>query len=147
MTILNSLVIIIILMNNELVNKPPAYWTIKYWQWIYSKPRDENPLITGNINNEDFICLPCTGGGEDCGRKITLSGEDAEKDILVPVFASEYCNAEVMNGTDNDLRAKAREMSAPIAMKVSLDSESLTPYYVESEPFNLKVPVESFVGK
>ncbi len=127
-------------MINESENSPPAQWTIKYWQWIYSKPRDHNPLITGNINCDDFICLPCTGGGEDCGRRITLSRENAEKDILIPVFASEYSTAEVINGTDNDLRSMARAMSAPIVMEVSLDSIPLIPHYVESEPFNIEVP-------
>jgi len=127
-------------MISEPENKPPAHWTIKYWQWIYSKPRDQNPLITGIINCDNFICLPCTGGGEDCGRRITLSGDDAEKDILIPVFASEYCTAEVINGTDKDLRAMARAMSAPVVMEASLDSIPLVPHYVESKPFNIEVP-------
>jgi hypothetical protein len=121
-------------------NKPPIEWTVRYWQWIYSKPRDQNPLKSGDINCEDFISLPCTGGGEDCGRAITLSGEDAEKDILIPVFASEYSNAEVVNGTDEQLREMARAMSVPVVMEASLDSIPLTPYYVESEPFTLEVP-------
>lgn len=125
---------------NGFKNRPPAHWTIKYWQWIYSKPRNESPLITGNINCEEFVCLPCTGGGEDCGRKTVLSGKDAEKDILIPVFASEYSTAEVTNGTDEQLRKMARAMSEPMVMEASLDSTALTPYYIESEPFTLEVP-------
>jgi hypothetical protein len=125
---------------SECDSKPPAEWTIKYWQWIYSKPKDKNPLKNGNIYCDDFIGLPCTGGGEDCGRKITLSGKDAEKDILIPVFASEYSTAEVKNAADEDLRSMAREMSRPVTMEVSLDSVPLIPYYVESKPFNLRVP-------
>ena len=41
----------------------------------YSKSRDQNPLKSGDINCDDFISLPCTGGGEDCGRAITIIGQ------------------------------------------------------------------------
>ena len=127
-------------MKNKSENKPPAEWTTKYWKWIYSKPKEENPLKTGTINHDEFLCLPCTGGGEDCGRKLNLSDEDAKKDILVPVFASEYCTAEVLNGTDEQLRERARDMSTPTHIEISLDGNSLTPYYIETEPFDITVP-------
>ena len=127
-------------METRLENKPPFEWTVKYWQWIYSKPKEENPLRTGNIQHDEFLSLPCTGGGEDCGRQLTLSEEDAKKDILIPVFASEYCTAEVLNGTDEELRVKAKSMSTPVSMEISLDGNSLTSYYIETEPFEITVP-------
>ena len=127
-------------MKYEPRGKPPAEWTVKYWQWIYSKPKDQNPLKNGNIFSNDFICLPCTGGGEDCGRKITLSGLDAQKDILIPVFASEYSTAEADNVSEDNLRSTARELSSPITMEASLDSIPLTPYYLESKMFSLDIP-------
>lgn len=120
--------------------KPPADWTVKYWQWIYSFPKHENPLKKGNIYCGTFICLPCTGGGEDCGRKIILSGQDANKDILIPVFASEYSTAEIKNASDKSLLSMAKAMSTPVTMEASLDSKPLIPYYIESKPFNLDVP-------
>ena len=55
-------------MQPESENEPPAEWTARYWQWIYSKPKEENPLKTGEVNNDEFLCLPCTGGGESCDR-------------------------------------------------------------------------------
>ena len=127
-------------MLSEPYNKPPAEWTTKYWQWIYSQPRDKNPLKSGSIYCNEFICLPCTGGGEDCGRKVTLSGDDTKKDILVPVFASEYSTAEVRNASDEKLRSIAREMSIPVRMEATLDTVPLIPYYIESKPFNLELP-------
>ena len=120
--------------------KPPAEWTVKYWEWIYSFPKDQNPLKNGSIYCGNFICLPCTGGGEDCGRKIILSDEDANKDILIPVFASEYSTAEIKYASDQTLRSTARAMSSPVKMEASLDSQPLLPYYIESEPFNLDIP-------
>jgi hypothetical protein len=128
--------------SNEIPSgKPDVEQTVKYWQWILSIPKDKNPLNTGNINNDEFICLPCTGGGEDCSRKLDLSERDAKKDILVPVFASEYCTAEVLNGTDEELLETARRMATPIHMEVSIDENPLVPYYVETEPFEVTVPI------
>ena len=120
--------------------KPPTEWTVKYWQWIYSKPKNQNPLKNGEIYSGDFICLPCTGGGEDCGRKISLSGLDAQKNILIPVFASECSTAEIGDDSEENLRSTARELSSPINMEASLDSVPLTPYYLESKIFNLDIP-------
>jgi hypothetical protein len=121
-------------------NEPPASWTVKYWQWILSIPRKENPLNTGNINDGEFLCLPCTGGGEDCGRRLDVSGQDARKDILIPVFTSEYCTGEMINATDDQLRQKARLMATPVHMQVSVNDKPLIPYYIETEPFEVTVP-------
>jgi hypothetical protein len=85
--------------------------------------------------------LPCTGGGEDCDRRVTLSGKDSTKDILVPIFASEYSTAEIKNATDEELKYTAKEMSTPLSMHASLDSKPMSPYYVESLPFNLVLPL------
>ena len=111
-----------------------------YWQWIYSKPRDENPLRTGIINNQEFISLPCTGGGEDCNRKIALKNEDTKKDILIPVFAAEFCTGEIPGATDEQLRLEARSMADPVQMEASVDGKELTPHYVETKPFDLTIP-------
>ena len=104
---------------------PPAHWTEMYWQWIYSKPRDENPLRTGIINNQEFISLPRTGGGEDCNRKIALKNEDTKKDILIPVFAAEFFTGEIPGATDEQLRLEAKSMADPIQMEASVDGKSL----------------------
>jgi hypothetical protein len=127
------------LMKNE-DNKPPPDWTAKYWQWVLSFPNEDNPLNTGKINNEEFVSLPCTGGGEDCSRRLDLSVDDAKKDILIPVFASEYCTAEVANGTDQQLLEKVRSVTTPVHIEVSVDGKPLTPFYIETEPFEVTVP-------
>jgi len=111
-------------------NLPPPDWTSEYWRWVLSFPKEENPLNTGNIKSDRFLALPCTGGGEDCGRRLELSAEDAKKDILVPVFASEYCTAEVLNGTDSELLRQTREVTIPEYMELSVDGKDLKPYYL-----------------
>ena len=112
----------------------------RYWQWIYSKPKEENPLKTGEVNNDEFLCLPCTGGGESCDRILDIRGENSRKRILVPIFASEYSAAEVLNATDEQLRRRARAISTPIEIEISLDGKALHSFYVESEPFYITVP-------
>ncbi len=128
-------------MNDKLENEPSADSTTKYWQWILSIPKDANPLNTGNTNNDEFLYLPCTGGGEDCSRKLQLSGKDARKNILIPIFASESCTGEVPNATDDQLLEGARTMASPLRMQAYLDGKALLPYYVETEPFEVRVPV------
>ena len=63
-----------------------------------------------------------------------------KKTYLVPVFASEYSAAEVLNATDEQLRRRARAMSTPIEIEISLDGKALHSFYVESEPFYITVP-------
>lgn len=121
-------------------NAPPPEWTVDYWKWVLSFPNEENPLNTGNIRNDKFISLPCTGGGEDCGRRLELSDEEARKEILIPVFASEYCTAEVLFGTDEQLLERVRNVTNPVHMEVSVDGKALTPFYVETKPFEVTVP-------
>ena len=132
-------------MHTESGSEPPSYWTTRYWQWIYSKPKEKNPLKTGEVNVDEFICLPCTGGGEDCGRVLDLSGMNSKKEILVPVFAAECSTGEMLYATDEQLRKRAREMSAPLYMEISLDDRPLSPVYIESGPFDLTVPSNHFL--
>jgi hypothetical protein len=133
--------------------KPLGEWTAKYWQWIYSIPKGDNPLETGNISyqthqGQSFLCLPCTGGGEDCSRVFTMSEEDAKKDILIPVFAAAYSTAELKHdATEDKLLGYARDdLNNTVNMEVSIDGNPLQPYYVESPPFEVQIPSNNIVG-
>jgi hypothetical protein len=112
----------------------------EYWQWIYSIPKGQNPLDTGQVSTdkEEFICLPCTGGGEDCSRKYNVSEQDANKDILVPVFTVTWSTAEAQ---EQQLLALAREdVRDAQELVISVDGKTLTPEYVETRPFDVQIP-------
>ena len=57
-----------------------------------SFPKISNPLQGFDISYEHLpsIFLSCTGGGEDLSRTVRIP-TDVTKDILVPIFTSEYC--------------------------------------------------------
>jgi hypothetical protein len=107
---------------------------------LFVKPL--NPLKTGEVNQDDFLMLPCTGGGEDCSRTFNLSLQDTTKPILVPVFCCEYSTAEAkVNSTDDDLATLARNDSgSPTDMECSINGNPLQPHYVETKPFKITVP-------
>jgi hypothetical protein len=129
------------------VEKPPREWISKYWQWIYSSDADKSPLKTGTTsyqshNGEDFLCFPCTGGGENCNRSETITAENSKKDILIPVFTAAYNGGELGQTLSRDeLLEKAKDdVREPILLEITVDNVPLTPHYVESLPFRVKVP-------
>lgn len=136
-------------MSTPEVQEFPKEWIPKYWQWIYSYSQGNSPLETGIISNQksngiEFLCFPCTGGGEDCSRTITISGDDTKKDILIPVFAAAYNSAELRQElTQKELLDKARDdVTNPLLLEITLDNKPLTPHYVESLPFKV-VPLKN----
>lgn len=127
---------------------PDPNSTAKYWQWILAKSRDENPLVNGEINIDKFIALPCTGGGEDCGRVVDLFEENAYKNILIPIYCAEYCTAEISDPQPTDqkiLQTLRADVCSPVFMECVVDGHRVEPYYVESAPFDIIVPANNML--
>ena len=122
---------------------PDPRWTVRYWQWVLSNSRPNNPLVTGRVNDDVFLALPCTGGGEDCNRILNLSGMDRLKDILIPVYCAEYSTAEIphLNPTVQNLLQSVRDdVTSPIDMECVVDGSQLESHYIETSPFEISVP-------
>lgn len=121
-------------------------WIPKYWQWIYSSEELQNPLKTGKISCQSdgldsFLCFPCTGGGEDCGRVVNLSGSDAKRPILIPVFVAAYNSAELDDDLNrHELLEIARgDVREPLSLELTVNGEVVEPQYLESEGFQVSV--------
>lgn len=134
-------------MSASQIRKIPRDWISKYWQWIYSYSQGNSPLETGKISHQfsngiDFLCFPCTGGGEDCSRTVTIAGDDAKKEILIPVFTAAYNSAELGRDlTQKELLEQARtDVRNPLSLELTLDDKALIPHYVESLPFKIVPP-------
>jgi hypothetical protein len=119
-------------MSTLAVGIPPMDWISKYWQWIYSFYQGNSPLESGSISCQscgvdDFLCFPCTGGGKDCNRSVTLTGDNAKKDILIPVFAAAYNAAELGETLSHaQLLEKARDdVLDPESLKLTIDKVPL----------------------
>jgi hypothetical protein len=134
---------------------PSPVEAAKWWQWILSIARPYNPLESGNTSQNQglpFLCLACTGGGEDMNRIFSISGADAKKDILVPVFTSAYSNAELGSGTtDYELLAKARDdVKNPKQLELNIDDldlRNLQEHYVECGPFKVNLPPDHILDE
>ena len=127
---------------------PDPHWTIRYWQWILSKPKNENPLVTGSVHKDVYVTLPCTGGGEDCSRSLNLTIEDSRKDILIPVYCAECCEAEIcdVEPTDEKMMELVRkDISCVLDLECSVDGVQLEPDYLENAPFEVRVPTNNIL--
>jgi hypothetical protein len=138
-----------IVLNNksEIVgDRPEPYEVTKWWQWILSFDKYNNPLEGINVKqNLPFLCLACTGGGEDVTRKMRLQTRDAEKDLLIPIFTSEYSTAELgSDASDARLLSQAKDdVRHPIYLELIIDEkpvQNIERFYVEAGPFAFKLP-------
>jgi hypothetical protein len=126
--------------------RPEPYETVKWWQWILSLDKGNNPLNGANANqNLPFLCLACTGGGEDMGRKLQVHTRDAEKALLIPIFTSEYSTAELGPGaSDQELLSQAKDdVKDPKHLELIIEDRSIPTveqFYVEAGPFTIQLP-------
>lgn len=120
--------------------------TAKWWQWILSFDKTNNPLKGASVTQDlPFVCLSCTGGGEDTRRKLQIHKEDAEKSILIPIFTSEYSTAEMgTDVSDEKLLSQAKDdVKDPKNLELIIEDQSIPnmeQFYVEAGPFAIKLP-------
>jgi hypothetical protein len=131
---------------------PLAEETAEWWKWILSCPAKSNPLKGFDFSYEHLpsIYLSCTGGGEDISRTIRIP-MGITKDVLVPIFTSEYCTGELgAASTDADLLEAARDdVKDPIELGLNIDGtevNSLSDLYLEYGPFYVTLPPGHILG-
>jgi hypothetical protein len=133
-------------------NKPTPDETAEWWKWLLEIAKPNNPLITGNIaqkQDRPFLCMACTGpfkSVEDHGRSHKMSAEDAKKPIMIPVFVAERSEAEsnansdqLLNGAREDV-ANITELELGVDKDLSLTTQELQQFYVESSDFHVDLP-------
>lgn len=133
--------------NSETTGVPPTPGeACNWWEWILSIPSRDNPLngVTPS-GNLPLTYLACTGGGEDTNRFLSVRPTDAQKDLLVPIFTSEYCTAELgEEASDERLLAQARgDVRDPKRLELIIDEkpiDHLERFYVEGGPFHVSLP-------
>ena len=138
-----------IVLNDKSVSigsRPEPYETAKWWQWVLSFDKANNPLNGANANQDlPFLCLACTGGGEDIGRKLQVRTKDAGKDLLIPIFTSEYSTAELGSAaSDEELLSQAKDdVKDPKHLELIIEGNPILPleqFYVEAGPFTIQLP-------
>jgi hypothetical protein len=129
-----------------------AEWTAKWWQWVLSIAKTENPLIdeTGKncANNQSgpvwFLAGTLKGPAE---RSCIIP---ADKAILFPVINVEASVAEGDGTTDEDLAARAKfEMDQITDMRAMISGTNvseLKQYRIQSPSFNAALPTDNVLG-
>ena len=129
-----------------------AEWTARWWQWVLSIAKTENPLVddTGEncANNQSgpvwFLAGTLKGHAE---RTCTIP---ANKAILFPVINFESSVAEGDGSTDEELAARAKSEMDQItnmqAMISGTNVNELKQYRIQSPPFNVTLPTDNVLG-
>jgi hypothetical protein len=130
-----------------------AEWTAKWWQWAYSMPEADNPMIddTGKncANNQSgpVWFLAGTGGGA-VTRQCTIP---SDKGILIPIINVACDSAtDPSLDTEAELRTCAKtDQDLVIQKEITLDGVNvgnLDSYRFQSPLFNLTFPENNIAG-
>jgi hypothetical protein len=126
-----------------------AEWTARWWQWVLSLAKTENPLVddTGKncANNQSgpvwFLAGTLKGPAERSCRI------PADKAILFPVINVEASVAEGDGTTDEELAARAKfEMDQITNMQAMISGTNvneLKQYRIQSPSFNVTLPADN----
>jgi len=129
-----------------------AEWTARWWQWILSIAKTENPLVDENgkscaINQNGpvwFLAWTLKGPAE---RSCAIP---ADKAILFPVINFEASVAEGDGRKDEELAARAKfemdQITNIRAMISGTNVNELKQYRIQSPPFNVTLEEDNVLG-
>ena len=128
-------------------------WTVKWWQWLLSIPKDSNPANddTGRNcaqkQNGSVWFFPGTTGGS-AERTCTIP---AGKAILVSILNGECSYADSPTAkTESDLRSCALASDAGVTnLKATIDGKDLKDvdkYRITTRPFNMTLVDNNIFG-
>jgi hypothetical protein len=138
--------------NSRPFGRTYAEWTAKWWQWVLSIAKTENPLVdyTGKncANNQSgpvwFLAGTLKGPAE---RSCIIP---ADKAILFPVINVEASVAEGDGTTHEELAARTKfEMDQITNMQVTFSGTNVSElkhYRIKSPPFNVTLPADNVLG-
>jgi hypothetical protein len=145
--------LIIISTNSSPYNISYAEWTARWWQWLFSIPIENNPLMdeTGKnceINQSGPVWFLAGTAGGECKRECTIP---AEKSVLFPVlnYGATFADEPTIN-TEEELQSLAkREMDIVSDLSVTFDGiklNGLQKYRVQSPLFDVTLPERNLFG-
>jgi hypothetical protein len=129
-----------------------AEWTARWWQWVLSIAKTENPLVDEDgkncASNQSepvwFLAGTLKGPAE---RSCVIP---ADKAILFPVINVEASVAEGDGTTDEELAARTRfemdQITDIRAMISGTNVNELKQYRIQSPPFNVTLPADNVLG-
>ena len=138
--------------NSRPFGRTYAEWTARWWQWVLSIAKTENPLVDENgkncANNQSgpvwFLAGTLKGPAE---RSCTIP---ADKAILFPVINVEASVAEGDGTTDEELAARAKfEMDQITDMRAMISGTNVNEvkqYRIQSPSFNVTLPTDNVLG-
>lgn len=138
--------------NSRPFGRTYAEWTAKWWEWVLSIAKTENPVVddTGKncANNQSgpvwFLAGTLKGPAE---RSCAIP---ADKAILFPVINVEASTAEGDGTTEKELADRVKfEMDQITDMRVTINGTNvneLKQYRIQSPPFNVTLRLDNVLG-
>jgi hypothetical protein len=129
-----------------------AEWTARWWQWVLSIAKTDNPLVDQNgencANNQSgpvwFLAGTLKGPAD---RSCTIP---ADKAILFPVINVEASVAEGDGKREEELAARVKfemdQITDIRAMICETNLDELKQYRIQSPLFNLTLPADNVLG-
>jgi hypothetical protein len=138
--------------NSRPFGRTYAEWTAKWWQWVLSITKKENPLV-----DEDGKNCASNQSGPVWFLAGTLKGPaerscviTANKAILFPVINVEASVAEGDGTTNEELAARTKfEMDLITDIRATISGTNvnkLKQYRIQSPPFNVTLPTDNVLG-
>ena len=106
-------------------------WTEKWWQWAFSIPKDQNPIIDKSGKNcakgqegPVWYLAGTTGDASHAQRSCVILHV---KSILFPIIVSQFSRSEKPNMTSRELvRYAAKDIDQTSLLEVIIDDMHLT---------------------
>jgi hypothetical protein len=126
-----------------------GHWTVKWWQWLLSVPRDYNPCLDKSGNNTEaaqdnpnvaFLTGTFVNSIKTPFRKITLSSQKA---ILIPAinFEANFLEDPKFKN-DNELKEfVAHDIDDIVLHSVYVDEQNVPTYRVKSDPLIFPITI------
>jgi hypothetical protein len=138
--------------NSRPFGRTYAEWTARWWQWVLSIAKTENPLVddTGRncANNQSGPVWFLAGTLK--GPAVRSCAIPADKAILFPVINVEASVAEGDGTTDEELAACVKfEMDQITDMRAMISGTNVNgvkQYRIQSPSFNVTLPTDNVLG-
>jgi hypothetical protein len=106
-------------------------WTEKWWQWAFSIPKDQNPIIDKNGKNcakgQEGPVWYLAGTTENTSHAQRSCVIPRVKSILFPIIASQFSRSEKPTMTHRELvRYAAKDIDQASFLEVIIDNLHLT---------------------
>lgn len=133
-----------------------AEWTAKWWNWLLSIPKKQNPALDidgsrGHLGQTDKLVWFLAGTANDIHSATRVCVIPIGKAVFFPILTTVISFSEypLLKTTEDLITAASKDISKTTHLEVVIDGISLQrlcDYRVKSSPFDLYHPEDNLFG-